>query len=175
VNCNLNPRSPTPKVQAGFSIFEIGIVLIVVSILSGLAIKPLSAWIQRINAQKAADGLKHYILAAKSRAVSNANRHCGVVFQLHASGADDTVLAFFDKIPINNVYDKGTDSLYSRPYIIKKKEQITSAIPSPYPSVIVFRGDGSANASANIVLTLKNIKATVDVLASTGRVKVVMQ
>jgi Tfp pilus assembly protein FimT len=175
VNSKPIRRTPTISGQAGFTVFEIGIVLVIVSILSGLAVKPLTAWIQRINAQKAADGLKHYILAAKSRAVSNANRHCGVVFKLHPTGADDTVLAFFDKVPINNVYDKGTDSVYSRPYIIKKSEQITSTIPSPYPSVIVFRGDGSANASANIVLTLKNIKATVDVLASTGRVKVVMK
>ena len=42
-----------------------------------------------------------------------------------------------------------------------------------FPSVVVFRGDGSANASAKVVLKRKGMEDTVDVLASTGRIKVV--
>jgi hypothetical protein len=37
----------------------------------------------------------------------------------------------------------------------------------------VFRSDGSAIASGKVALTLKGFKDTLDVLASTGRVKVI--
>ncbi len=163
--------------EGGFTAAEIFIAVVIIGFLAALTVKPLNAWMQRLNAKKAGDGLKHYLLMARSRAIANPARHCGVVFKLHAASStlDDSVIAFFDKVPNNNVYDKGVDSLYSKPYVLKKKEKLSAAILSPYPSVIVFRGDGSANASLQVVLTLKSIQSTLDVLASTGRVKVVMK
>jgi hypothetical protein len=70
------------------------------------------------------------------------------------------------------LYEKGVDSLYLAPFVISKnRDKISMSIPTGFPSVIVFRGDGSANASARIVLSLKAFKDTVEVLASTGRVR----
>lgn len=171
------PKRQSENGLVQFSIIEVLIAVVIFGVIAGASIKPLNAWIQRINAKKAADGLKHYVMMARSRAIANPARHCGVAFKLHAANSklDDSVIAFFDKVPNNNLYDKGVDSLYSKPYVFKKKEQLSAAIPNPYPSVIVFRGDGSANLSVNVVLTLKKIQMTVDVLASTGRVKVVMK
>lgn len=149
----------------------------ILGLLTAVSVKPLTAWLQRLNATKAGDGLKHYLAMARSRAIANPARHCGVTFKLHASNSalDDSVIAFFDKAPGNNAYDKGIDSVYARPLVLSKKERLSAAIVSPYPSTIVFRGDGSANASLQVVLTLRKFQTTIDVLASTGRIRMVVK
>ena len=113
-------------------------------------------------------------MTAPFRTVANPDRHCGAVFWLHASSSvDDSVFAFLESNPPDKVYVKGRDSLYLAPFRISRKDKVTSIIPAGFPSVIIFRGDASATASAKIVLTLGNMQDTVEVLASTGRVKVV--
>lgn len=165
------------KRENGFSFLEVLVVVVVFGLLSALAIKPMSNWLQRIKAKQAGDGLKHYLLMARSRAIANPARHCGVAFIIHPppSKLDDSAIAFFDKVPTNNLYNPGVDSVYSKPYVFRKKDSVFAAIPNPFPKAIVFRGDGSANTSIQVVVTMKKFKTTVDVLASTGRVKVVKQ
>ncbi len=164
-----------PKNESGFSALEVLVVVAVIGILAGLCIHPLSAFLQRIRLQNAADNMKHYILNARIRAVSNSERHCGVVFRVHAAPKDDTVFAFLEENPPDNIYTKGKDSLYLSPFVVKKSEAISSRIAVGFPALIVFRGDGSATASAKVVLTLKANEDTVEVLASTGKVKVVVK
>jgi len=149
------------------------IVFIIIAVMSGFAVKPISAMVQRIKLKNAADGIKHHILNARVKAMANSERRCGVVFRVHASASvNDTIRSFLDKNPSDNIYTAGVDSLYLAPYVIRKdRDKIMVSIPQGYPSVIVFRADGSANASARLVLTLKNFKDTVEVLASTGRVR----
>ena len=88
------------------------------------------------------------------------------------NAAADTVFAFFDRNPPDKNFVAGQDSLYASPLVISRKEKITSQVPVGYPTVITFRGDGSASASGKIALTLKTFMDTLDILASTGRVKV---
>ncbi|HKP96298.1 MAG TPA: prepilin-type N-terminal cleavage/methylation domain-containing protein [Fibrobacteria bacterium] len=162
------------KKNAGFTMLEIVIAIIVICVLTGLCIKPVNALLEKLKLQNAADGMKHYILNARVRAVSNSNRHCGVVMRIHTGTiVDDTLFAFFDKNPPDNLYVPGMDELYSTPLVIAKEKRLSTRIPSGFPSVLVFRGDGSANTSAKVVLTLGAFEDTVDVLASTGRVKVI--
>lgn len=185
-NGEINGDSMGPKVlkkARGFTIMEILVVLAVISILGAISIKPLSGFLQRIKLQNAANGIKYTLLNARVRAMSNSYRHCGVVISLHASTTiNDSVFAFLDKPPYNstnplgwNLYNKGVDSLYGQPFVVEKKNKITTVIPSGSPSVIVFRGDGSANATGLLVLTLGNFQDTVKVLASTGKAKVVVK
>ena len=164
------------KNEFGFSTLEVLLTVVVIGIMSALSIKPLSSLLQKIKLQNAADGMKHFILTARLRAVSNTERHCGVVFRFHPSvTVNDTVFAFLDASPPDNNYTKGKDSLYLRPFILYKRDKIASVIPAGYPTVIVFRGDGSATLSAKVVLTLKTRQDTVTVLASTGKVKAVLK
>lgn len=152
---------------------EIMIVFIVIAVMSGFAVKPVSGLIQRIKLKNAADGIKHHIVNARVKAMADTQRRCGVVFRVHPGAAiNDTIQSFLDKAPSDNIYTAGVDSLYLSPHVIRKdRDKIEISIPQGYPSVIVFRGDGSANASARLVLTLNAFKDTVDVLASTGRVR----
>lgn len=164
---------PPGKTESGFSAMELIVVIIVIGVMAGLAVKPLTGMILRIRLENAADGVKHHIMNARVKAMADPQRHCGVVFILGgASAVNDTVRAFLDKNPGDNLYVKGVDSTYLAPFLIsRKRDKISMSIPSGFPSTIVFRGDGSANASAKIVLTLNAFKDTVEVLASTGRVR----
>jgi Tfp pilus assembly protein FimT len=148
--------------------------VVVLGILAALSVKPLNGMVQRIRLQNAADGMKHYVLNARMRAVANPDRHCGVVFRIHgAGGADDSIFAFLDSNPPDKHYVKGQDSLYLAPMVIPRNQGILADIPSGFPTELVFRADGSASASAQVELTLKSFSDTLDVLASTGRVKVI--
>ena len=161
------------RFEGGWSFLETAAVIIVVGVMASLAAKPLQGLMQRIKLQSAANGIKNVLLNARLRSVANPELQCGVVFRITPGQAvDDTVFSFLDATP-DKVYVRGRDSLYLSPFVVKGRDRITASIPAGYPTTVVFRGDGSANVSAKIVLTLMGMKDTVDVLASTGRVRVV--
>jgi hypothetical protein len=89
----------------------------------------------------------------------------------------DSAFAFLDlSNPPNNVYDPGIDSTYRRKLVFKKSEGLELNLPGgAATATIVFRGNGSANTSISVDLTLGNYTDAVNVLASTGRVKVTVQ
>lgn len=160
----------------GFTAIEILGAVTLLLILGALSIKPLSGYIQFLRAKSAADGLKHYLILVRSQAIANPSRHCGVAFRLHGKNSplDDSVIAFFD-VPADMAYDPKKDPPYSKPYVLSRRDKVYAEIPNPFPSVLVFRGDGSAQASLKLNLYLKQFESTLDVLASTGRVKVVVK
>jgi type II secretory pathway pseudopilin PulG len=167
-------RKPFPG-DAGLTAIQLVVTLVVLSIMAGIAVRPVSGLLYRLRLQNAADAIKHIVLNARTRSISSPDRHCGVVFKLHpsASSLDDSVFAFLDANPPDNIYSPGLDQPYLTPYVIPRKQGIVISIPAGYPSVLVFRGDGTAISSARVALTLKSMKDTLDVLASTGRVKVI--
>lgn len=152
---------------------EVLVTVAVLLVVSAFCVKPLNGLIQRIKLQTAADGIKHYVLNARIRSVSSPDRPCGVVFRLHPGTAiDDTVFAFLERAPSDKRYVEGQDSLYLAPFVVRKRDRIDMSVPAGFPTEVVFRGDGSASVSARIALSLNVFKDTVDILASTGRVRV---
>jgi prepilin-type N-terminal cleavage/methylation domain-containing protein len=162
--------------EQGFTFLELVVALVVILILTAFSVKPVIAFLDKIKLQNAANGIKHLILNARMRAVSNVYKHCGVVFRVNPSSTgDDTVFAFLESNPPDFVYTPGQDSLYGKPFIVGNKSRVAMTVPTGYPTTIVFRGDGSANQSARIVVSMKNFVDTVKVLASTGKVKLVLK
>ena len=158
------------KNQNGFSLVNTLAALVIVSIISGFAVPSIKGYMRSIQLRNAANSAKYFILNARSRAVSNPMLHCGVVFTVSSTNAD-SIFAFIDNFnPTANVYDKGKDSLYKTPIEFLRKDSVN--IISATSSTLIFRGDGSANTSTKVVLKLYNLQDTLDVLASTGRVKV---
>jgi Tfp pilus assembly protein FimT len=147
----------------------------VLVIMCAITARPLSGVLSRLRLQNSAEAIKHMIINARTRSISSPDRHCGVVFRLHAAGStlNDSIFCFLDANPPDNIYVAAQDNRYLAAYVIPRKQRITAAIPAGYPTTLVFRGDGSATSSAKVALTLKNMKDTVDVLACTGRVKVI--
>jgi hypothetical protein len=162
--------------SAGWTAMQLVIAVTVILILSAITVRPLGGLVRRIRVQNAADGMKHFLMNARMRAVSSPDRHCGVAFRFHApnSAVNDSVFAYLDADPPDNHYVAGIDQLYLTPYVIPRSQGIAAAVAVPpgLSTELVFRGDGSATASAKITLTLKGFIDTLDLLASTGRVKV---
>lgn len=160
---------------AGLTALEIVIAVCVVLGLSALTAKPITHMVYRIRVHNAADGIKRMVQNARMRAIASPDRYCGVVFRFHAAGSavNDSVFSFLDANPSNKTWVPGQDQTYLSPFVVPRKQGIAISIPAGFPSELVFRADGSASASAKVVLTLKGIRDTLDVLASTGRVKVV--
>jgi hypothetical protein len=169
-----HPADKPIRGEAGFTTTELLAAAAVFLVLCAVCVKPLGGVIKRIRLQNAADGMKHFVMNARVRSVSNPDRRCGVVFRLHpGSNMDDTLFAFLEKSPPDMHYVAGQDELYLAPYVIPRKQGITAAVPAGFPTELVFRGDGSASASAKVALSLGPFRDTVDVLASTGRVRVI--
>lgn len=167
-------NKPIPG-SAGLTVIQLVMGISVLVIMCGLMAKPLTGILYRLRLQNAAEAIKHMIVNARTRSISSPDRHCGVVFRLHAANSplNDSIFCFLDANPPDNNYVAAQDNRYLAAYVIPRKQGIAAAIPPGFPTVIVFRGDGSASSSARVALTLKNMKDTVDVLASTGRVKVI--
>lgn len=171
----LKENRPYPG-SAGWTAMQLVITVCVILILSTITARPLGGLIRRIRVQNAADGIKHFIMNARMRAVASPDRHCGVAFRFHAANSklDDSVFAFLDATPSDNLYTPGIDQLYLSAFVIPRKQAIVGkmVVPAGLTGEVLFRGDGSATASVKIELALKGFVDTVDVLASTGRVKV---
>lgn len=160
------------KSKRGFTFLEVLVAVIILSVASALAVKPMKGLIQRMKLQNATNGIKHTIMNARLRAVANPDRQCGVVIQPGSATKDHVVFAFLDKNPSDKIYKQGEDTPYLSPFVVRREAKVALTIPAGYPGVIVFRGDGSASASARLILSLGSRADTLEVLASTGRVRV---
>jgi prepilin-type N-terminal cleavage/methylation domain-containing protein len=161
-----------PRGNHAFTALELVVAVVLVAILTALAVRPGMAFLARIKMNNAVNAVKQVIINARSQAVANPMLHCGVAVKIHSGTVADSILSFFDKsVPPNNLYNPGADPLYQRPYALRPADGVQ--IISAAPGTILFRGDGSANMSAKIVLKFRQMEDTLDILASTGRVKVI--
>lgn len=152
---------------------ELLIASAVLGIMAALAAGPVKTLLDGVKLKRSAHAVKHLLVNARVRSLANPDRLCGVVIRDQGSAdADDTVFTFLDNVP-DRRYVAGKDQDYLAPLIVRRSEGIRATVPDGYPRAFLFRGDGSATASARIVLSLGRMSYTVDVLASTGRVKVV--
>jgi prepilin-type N-terminal cleavage/methylation domain-containing protein len=160
---------PAHRAVKGFTLPEMLIALAVISILGLLAMRPMKTYIRRLQFDSAADGIKGLLATAKARAMANPGEHCGVYFDVNAK--PQRVLAFLDNAnPRDYVYESKLDKPYLQPYVLKKG--LAMEIVASHPSSVIFRGDGSAYLSGRVTLSDGILTDTLDVLASTGRIKV---
>jgi Tfp pilus assembly protein FimT len=169
-----NGERPLPG-DAGLTLIQLITSVSVLVIMCAITAKPLSGVFTRIRLQNSAEAIKHILMNARSRSISSPDRHCGVVFAFHAANSplNDSVFAFMDGNPPNNIYDNGADERYLSAYVIPRKQGIVASIPTGYPSLVIFRSDGSATSSAWVAFIIKTMKDTVDVVPTPGRVKVI--
>lgn len=155
--------------ENGYTLLEITVVVAIVGIMALLTVHPMRNYLRRLEFKNSSQNIKHLIQAAQSKAMANPNMHIGVYFDL--STTPNRVLTFQDKTnPTTYQYDGNADPAYLAPEPLKQGTSFQ--LLAGYPDEIVFRGDGSAWKSLKIVLTNGTLKDTLDVLASTGRVRV---
>jgi prepilin-type N-terminal cleavage/methylation domain-containing protein len=155
--------------ENGFTFLEILIVVLVVGLMALLAARPMKNYLRRLEFRNSSQNIKHLIQTAQSKAMADPNTHVGIYFD--RSTTPNRALLFLDKAnPTAYDYDGSGDPGYLKPESLKSGTSFQ--LVSGYPDEIVFRGDGSAWKSMKIVLTNGTLYDTLDVLASTGRVRV---
>jgi prepilin-type N-terminal cleavage/methylation domain-containing protein len=157
------------KTENGFTFVEIIIAVGILGLITALSVRPMKSYLRRLEFQNSSQNLKHMVQMAQSKAMANPNVHIGVYF--NRATTPNRVMLFQDLAnPSTYNYDGNVDPAYLAPAILKKGTSIL--LVTGYPDEIVFRGDGSAWKSMKVVLTNGTLKDTLDVLASTGRVRV---
>lgn len=152
----------------GFTLLEIMGVVILFGLIALLSVNPIKDYLKRMEFKNSGQNIKRLIQTAQSRAMANPDTHMGVYFDL--AGSPQKAFAFQDKAnPKLYQYDGSADPAYLSPETLKRG--VTFKKLPGYPQEIVFRGDGSAYKSMKIVLTDGTLEDTLDVLASTGRVR----
>lgn len=167
-------RGPGLRARAhGFTVVQLVVAIAVVGILGAFA-KPMVQSISAVFKQRAAvAAIKQTLIAARTRAMSNPTVNCGVYFEL--TGMKRKVGMFEDTHdPASFTYNAAQDKRYRQP--VELAAGVTLSIPPStpnYPNAVIFRGDGSAHLSSRVVVATGFRRDTIDVLASTGRVKVI--
>jgi Tfp pilus assembly protein FimT len=152
----------------GFTVLEVCMVAGLIGIVALLSIHPMKTYLRRLEFRNSEKNIKRLIQTAQSRAMANPNLHIGIRFDLAAT--PQRAFAFQDRAnPELYQYDGDVDSAYLQPELLKRGASFEKV--AGYPSEIIFRGDGSAYKSIKMVLTEGVLRDTLDVLASTGRVR----
>ena len=78
-----NGERPLPG-EAGLTLIQLATAVTVLVVMCAVTARPLANVFTRIRLQNSAEAIKHILMNARSRSISSPDRHCGVVFALHA-------------------------------------------------------------------------------------------
>jgi prepilin-type N-terminal cleavage/methylation domain-containing protein len=157
----------------GFTILELTIVAVVIAVISALAIPQFAKVMERLKLKTAGRDVISSLRLARSSAVSQRDQF-GVYFDY----TENQYVLFHDLAnPSSFTYNPGSDTII-----------VTKALPGrvnigyvSFPSsAVIFRPNGSAASSGQVLLYSYSEgeqylgSLTVDVLGSTGRVKLLL-
>ncbi len=154
--------------QSGFSLIEIMVVVVIILLMGALAKSPMTQYLQTMEQKNSVTGIRKMMLTARSKAMANPSVHCGVYFDM-VSVPPKAILFQDTFAPGSYAYDPGKDKPYLAPFELPKGTLLS--VPDPYPSTVIYRGDGSSFLSARLVVKSFGLSDTLDVLASTGRIR----
>jgi Tfp pilus assembly protein FimT len=141
---------------------EIVVVVAIALVLATLAVPSFATFIKNLRLQSTENTIKRQLMAAKIRALANPLVHCGVYLD------ESRTRIFFDQ-DNSGTYNSG-DITYQAPFDFP--EGITLEVPTGYFPEIIFRGNGSASLSGKAIVSNSARADTIEVLASTGRIRV---
>lgn len=148
---------------------ELVVVIAVLLLLAAMARPAMGAYLGGVKHKGAVGAVKRTLQAARAKALSNPMVHCGVYFDNLSQ--PNRIVPFLDTFaPGAHAYDEGRDRAWQAPYELPAGT--TLEVVDPNPSAVVFRGDGTAWISGRAVIRSADVTDTVDVLASTGRIRV---
>jgi prepilin-type N-terminal cleavage/methylation domain-containing protein len=157
--------------SSGWTLPEMLVAIFMVAILAVAAIPDFSPMLEGLKLRTAAMNVQRALLTARTRAISDPNVHCGVVFK------DSVLIIFPDSASAGTPYRvdvSDTASKYLGLYKLPKNIFVRSLASDTISyNCIVFRGDGSAKYGGTVYVVNKyNKTKNINVLATTGRIKV---
>ncbi len=154
------------KGERGFSMMEMMIVLVLIGLMASLAAPSWFEQMPRLEAQAQVKEVVSKLREARSLAISR-KEPVGVCFD----GGNDKWTVFLDNNPADNVHNSG-DSVMSYGKIGMRVVMSHNSFSN---HDVLFNPDGTCYQSGTICLSAEDnsISYTIDILASTGRVKMV--
>jgi prepilin-type N-terminal cleavage/methylation domain-containing protein len=154
----------------GFTMLEMMIVVVAIGIIAALMVPGFGKTMDRLKLKTAGRDVVSAIRLARSDAVSQKGQH-GVYFDYNSGN----YIIFRDVVnPSSFTYDLGQDSVV----LIKELPKSVHLGYVSFPnSTIVFKTNGSASTSGQVYMSSYGQYEgylTVDVLGSTGRVKLIL-
>jgi hypothetical protein len=151
--------------------------IIIIGIVTVFTLPNIRPMMQRLSLRQTADTIHRQLITAKTRAIADPNTHVGVYFDMRCTPQKSLIFYDANSGNLNRFDGASIDETYLAPFELPRG--IIMRLPASGPvidSCIIFRGDGSAKNGGSIELTNEyNIKRTINVLASTGRIKVTAQ
>jgi prepilin-type N-terminal cleavage/methylation domain-containing protein len=152
----------------GFTMVEIMVIVVVIAIIAALTLPSFGNVMDRLKLKTAGRDIVSALRFARSAAVSQKDQF-GVYFNQNARN----FLIFKDIAnPASFTFDLGADSVIKIIQLPKNVNFGYTSIPGP---AIIFKPNGSSYISGQVYLSSYgqyNGYLTVDVLGSTGRVKI---
>ena len=157
----------------GITVLELTIVTVVIGVISAMAIPQFGKVMERLKLKTAGRDVLSSMRLARSAAVSQKDQF-GVYFDY----TENEYILFHDVAnPSSFTYDYGSDSVMLTNTLPKRVNLGYDTFPN---SAVIFRPNGSAASSGQVLLYSYSEgerylgSLTVDVLASTGRVKLLL-
>ena len=155
------------KSSKGFTVIELMIVAVAIGIFSAIAIPRFGKVMTKLKLKSAARDVTSTLRLARSNAVSQ-KRPFGVYFDINRH----KYILFKDKVNLSSfTYETGDSAIQT----VTLPENVSFGYASFNNSTVVFRPNGSASSSGMVDVWSYDVYdyLYVDVLASTGRVKLV--
>lgn len=157
--------------QKGFSFLELIIVITIITVSSALAIPSIKKAVEYLKLKSTVNVIKHQLFLARTSSVSNTAIHCGVSFNFESS-PQESIVFYDDSTGTRYKYDPGIDKIIEQNKLPKSITFEKNSHDGIINDAIVFRGDGSSKYGGSVSLVSKNFSSRINVLASTGRIKV---
>ncbi|MCD6160852.1 MAG: GspH/FimT family pseudopilin [candidate division Zixibacteria bacterium] len=153
--------------QAGFTMLEMMIVVVIIGITASMAAPSFFDWIPNMKLKGEAKQNLNYLRQARSKAVAENNQY-GVYFDV-----DNKQLYFFKDThqPSNAIYSNGADSLIEGPIDMESNFEYSDCTFNN--NTVIFFSDGSASTSGSIDIERPEQAEyfIISLLAATGKVK----